>query len=45
MQSFLRHLKWYEHRGLRVEYILIVFLAGSASVQALYLLSNKAPPI
>ena len=43
MQSFLRHIKWYGHRGLRVEYILIAFLAGTASLQALYFLGGKVP--
>ena len=45
MQSFLRHLKWYEHRGLRVEYILIAVLAGTACMQAFYILGMKAPLI
>jgi hypothetical protein len=35
MQSFLRHLKWYGHRGMRMEYILIAVLAVSASFQIL----------
>jgi hypothetical protein len=45
MQSFLRHLKWYGHRGLRVEYILIALLAGTASLQAVYFLGGKVPSI
>ena len=45
MQSFLRHMKWYGHRGLRIEYILIALLTGTASLQAMYFLAEKAPHI
>ena len=45
MQSFLDHVKWYGRRGLRVEYIIIVVLTGTAILQALYVLGVKVPSI
>jgi hypothetical protein len=42
MQSFVRRLKWYGHRGLRIEYILIACLTGLASLQTLYFLGGRA---
>lgn len=41
MQSFLRRVKWYGHRGLRIEYILIACLTGAVSLQTLYVLGGK----
>jgi hypothetical protein len=42
MQLFLRRLKWYGHRGKRIEYILIALLTVTSSLQILLTVGGKA---
>ena len=45
MQSFFRRFKWYGHRGFQIEYVIIAFLTGLASLQTIYILGGKAPSL